>query len=40
MTKQEIQEKYEELLALWQDSGIWCKMSFEQFVNKLVELGK
>lgn len=38
MTKEN--KQFKELLKIWQQSGLWRKYSFEEFIGKLIEILK
>lgn len=40
MTKTEIKEKYDYLKSVWHDTGIWTKMSLENFIREIAEIAR
>ena len=40
MTKTEIKEKYDYLKSVWHDTGIWTKISLEDFIREIAEIAR
>lgn len=40
MTKTEIKEKYDYLKSVWHDTGIWTKISLEEFIREIAEIAR